>query len=209
MKLKLLSLAAFAAFIPASQAAMVITEWMYSGDDGEYIEFTNTGDTAIDLTGWSYDDDSETPGGFDLSAFGVVQPGQSVIITEADAADFIAAWSLDSSVLVLGGYTNSLGRNDEINLYDGTTLVDQLTFGDEDFAGSIRTQGVSGVTDPSNYGTNDVASWYLSSETDGISWTSANGDVGSPGVAVVPEPTVSLLSGLAISFLAFGRKRRA
>ena len=44
----------------SSQAAIVITEWMYSGD--EFIEFTNTGSTAVDFTGWSYDDSTRTPG---------------------------------------------------------------------------------------------------------------------------------------------------
>lgn len=54
---------------------MVISEWMYSGTDGEYIEFTNNGSESVDMTGWSYDDDSQTPGTVDLSAFGVVEPG--------------------------------------------------------------------------------------------------------------------------------------
>ena len=209
MKFKLLTLAAFAAFVPVSEAAMVITEWMYSGTDGEFIEFTNTGATAVDMAGWSYDDNSQLPGEFDLSAFGMVQPGQSVIITEAVAADFITAWSLDSSVLVLGEYSNSLGRGDEINLYNGLNLVDRLTYGDQDIAGSIRTQNVSGVTDPSNYAANDVTGWYLSSIGDGISTTSTGGDIGSPGIAAIPEPAVSILGGLALVCVGFRRKRHA
>ena len=45
-----------------ADAAIRITEWMYSGDDGEFIEFTNTGAAAVDLTGWSFSDSARTPG---------------------------------------------------------------------------------------------------------------------------------------------------
>ncbi len=34
------------------------------------------------MTGWSFDDNHGQPGAFSLSAFGIVQPGESVIITE-------------------------------------------------------------------------------------------------------------------------------
>jgi hypothetical protein len=59
---------------------MRITEYMYSGLGGEFIEFTNRSDAPIDMTGWSYDDDHAVPGAFSLSAFGVVQPGESVVL---------------------------------------------------------------------------------------------------------------------------------
>ncbi len=66
---------------------MCITEWMYSGDSGEFIEFTNLSDVAVDMTDWSMDDNGATRA-FDLSAFGVIQPGESVIVTEAAEAAF-------------------------------------------------------------------------------------------------------------------------
>jgi len=115
-----------------ASAQMRITEWMYSGGSGEFIEFTNVGNAPVDLTGWSYDDDSRLPGVFLLTPLGVVQPGQSVVITEATAAAFRSEWSLPMSVGVLGEYTNNLGRNDEINLFDSSgTLADRLTYGDQ------------------------------------------------------------------------------
>ena len=207
MKRTLFSAAVFAAMMSASEAAMVITEWLYSGNDGEFIEFTNTGAEPVNLAGWSYDDSGRTPGLFDLSPLGVVLPGQSVIITEAAVDDFRAAWGLDASVAVLSGYTRNLGRNDEINLYNGTDLVDRLTFGDQDFSGSIRTQNVSGVTGPENYGLNDVSLWTLSATGDGFSVTSAGGDVGSPGIAAIPEPSASLLAGVALASALVRRRR--
>ncbi len=116
---KLLAALLVAGFASQAQADVRITEWMYSGGSGEFIEFTNLGTSAVDFTGWSYDDDSRTPGVFSLSAFGLVGAGESVIITETEAATFRLDWRLADSVKVLGGYTNNIGRADELNLFDG------------------------------------------------------------------------------------------
>lgn len=185
-----------------------ITEWAYSAGDGEFVELTNVGPGPADLAGWSYDDDSRTPGVFPLGGFGTVGPGQSVIFTESGADAFRTAWSLDATVGVLGGVSNNLGRNDEINIFDGAgALVDRLTFGDQSFPGTIRTQDVSGNTDPSNYGANNVAGWFFSTVGDDLgSIRSVGGDVGNPGVAVVPEPA-SLAVVAAGALLALRRRR--
>lgn len=191
----------------AAAAEVRITEWMYSGGNGEFIEFTNTGASAIDLTGWSYDDDSRTPGGFDLSGFGSIAAGQSVIITESVAEDFRTAWGLSASVLILGGVENNLGRNDEINLFDANgDLVDRLTYGDQVFASSIRTQNISGNVLPAALGQNDVFGWVLSASGDIYGSTlSAAGDLGNPGTWV-PAPGAMALLGLGA--LAGVRRRR-
>lgn len=204
----ILSAMAVTGFTANANAQMRITEWMYSGGGNEFVEFTNVGLTAIDMTGWSYDDSSEIPGELDLSAFGTVDPGESVIITEGDAAQFEIDWAL-SGIDVIGGYTNNLGRNDEINLYDGSdTLVDRLTFGDEDFPGSIRTQDQSGWVSFDGLGQNDVFEWTLSTASDyQNSYASLNGDIGSPGTHVVPEPATMAL--LAIGGLMVARRRRS
>lgn len=65
---KLIALLIAAGLAPQlAHADVRITEWMYSGGSGEFIEFTNLGSSAIDFTGWSYDDDSRLPGVFDRS----------------------------------------------------------------------------------------------------------------------------------------------
>lgn len=177
---------------------IVITEWMYSGSNEEFVELTNIGGAAIDLTGWSYDDDSRSPGEFDLSAAGIVNPGQSIIFTESTASAFRAAWNLGDDVVVLGEVTNNLGRNDEINIYDNNDLlVDRLTYGDQNFPGSIRTQNISGWTTPANLGANDVAAWFFSTQGDlQDSFFSTGGDLGNPGIYVVPTPGAVVLIGL-------------
>lgn len=209
-----LALAAGSSF--AATSGVVITEWMYQGagsTNREFIEFTNLGPTAVDFTGWSYDDDSRSAGAFPLSAFGLVMPGESVVITEMNAMAFRDAWGLDASVKVWGPYTNNLGNGDEINIFDAAqNLVDRLTYGS-----NPRTRGVSGrALSIDALGANDVSQWTFSSVGDiENSWMSSLGDVGSPGfssfyTAPVPEPETyaMLIAGLA-AMGAVVRRRRA
>lgn len=207
---KLLCLAALTA-ASTSQAAMRITEWAYAAGTGEYVELTNVGLAPIDMAGFVYDDDSRintvAGGAFDLSGFGTVAPGESVVFTENTSVDdFRLYWSLDPSVKVLGSVANNLGRNDEINIYDNAgVLVDRLTFGDQNFPGSFRTQNIS--ANPASLavvGANSVVQWVASANGDAFgSYDSLLGDVGNPGVfalyQAVPEPTsaVLVLLGLA------------
>jgi MYXO-CTERM domain-containing protein len=205
---KVIAAAAIAAMAGAASADVFISEYLYSGGSGEFVELYVTATT--DFTGWSFDDDSQTPGEFDLSAAGVVSAGSFVIFTEAAAGDFIAAWNLGSAVasgnvVVLGGVTNNLGRNDEINIFNGATLVDRLTYGDQNLPGTIRTQNISGNVNPADFGSNDISKWFLSASGDQWgSYLSTGGDLGNPGA--IPAPGAVALLGLG--GLLAGRRRR-
>jgi hypothetical protein len=172
---------------------MRVSEWMYSGISGEFVEFTNMSQNAIDMTGWSFDDDHATAGAFDLSGFGVVQPGESVLITESPADAFRTAWGLSPSVKIIGelGVTtgHNLARNDEINLYDpNDVLIDRLTYGDQTYPGTIRTQNISGQSCRESIGQDDVAAWEHSAVGDEYgSFTASTGETGSPGSYVAPS----------------------
>lgn len=198
-----------------SAQSIVISEFMYSGKGGEFIEFTNIGATAIDFSGWSYDDDSRLAGVFDLSAFGLVAAGESVVITEDDAATFKSDWSLDAAIKILGGYTNNIGRGDEINLFDSTdTLVDRITYDDRVFTGSPRSKNASAVATDSVLGANDYSGWFLASVGDlQGSYASLNSDIGSPGShsfspAVIPEPSSAALLVALGSLVSLASRRR-
>jgi len=191
-------LGAFALALCALPAAaqMRITEYMYGGANGEFVEFTNVGSTPIDMTGWSFDDSSRTPGSQDLSAYGSVAAGESVIFTETAADLFRTDWNLCSGIKVIGGNTNNLGRDDEINLYDaGGQPIDRLTYGDDTALGGVRTNNVSGWVNAAGLGNNIATDWTLSvvGDTEG-SYASSGGDIASPGkstrATVVFDPCV-------------------
>jgi predicted extracellular nuclease len=203
----------------ASQAQIRITEWEYNGTGtstaGEFVELMNIGNSPIDMTGWSYDDSSQTAGSFSLSAFGVVQPKEIVILAEATEADFRAKWNqLPASINVIGGSTQNLSRADEINIYDNTSnLVDRLTYGDNiaPTTGSIRTNGISGnpLTLAALHA-NDVFQWKLSAVGDNYgSYNSTEGNLGNPGIfTLIPEPTSLVLMLLGIGVAAIKRRGR-
>lgn len=213
-----LSILAAALITTSARAQIFITEWMYSGASHEFIEFTNMSSTFVDMTGWGYSDSLRLDGDpptIDLSEFGALAPGESVILTDVAAEDFRVLWGLDDSVKVIGGLTRNLGRSDEINLYDSfNTLIDSLTYNDQG-SGDVkgpRTQNASGWTAVENLGLNQASLWQLSSLGDALqSWESIDGDTGNPGTyfPAVPEPAPWALVGLGFVCTLWHLRRRS
>jgi hypothetical protein len=176
---------------PANAAAtgnIKITEWAYNGI--EFFELTNMGRAAEDMTGWSYSDSTRTPApaatSTNLSAFGRVAPGESVIVSELSADAFRTAWGLPATVKVIGGNAVNLGRSDEINIYDESgAQVDRLTYNDQgagDVAGP-RTDTSSAWVPAGSVGANTASTWTKSTLADAEgSWQSTTANFfGSPG----------------------------
>lgn len=195
---------AFAALAFSAQAQIRITEFAHNmGTSLEFVELTNIGNTTIDMTGWSYDDSSQTAGSEDLSGFGMVGAGESVIFAELSDVDaFRTAWGLAASVKVIGGISNNLGGSDEINIYDSlSNLVDRLTY-----TGSVS--GFSRNAPFAELGLNNNANWVQSATGDLFnSYADSFGNIGNPGqYSPVPEPATLTILGLAA--VAALRKRR-
>ena len=97
---KICALAAVSLLAGASAArgGVMITEWMYNGlgvsQVGEYVEFTNTGPAAVDMSNYSFDDSSRTAGSQALGAFGIIAVGESVIFCDVTAATFRTNWNV-------------------------------------------------------------------------------------------------------------------
>ena len=207
----------FCVFSAQAMADIVITEWMYKGGGGEFIELTNTGTEAVSLSDWYFMDDKDNDNPFDLSGLGIIAAGESVIITEDTAEQFISDWGLDGSVTILGGlgtddHGNNIGGSDTINIYDATgTLVDTLTYDKN----TIQTKGASGnPISTQALGADDDSLWVLSEISDEYgSWASVLGDVGNPGVfslAAVPVPgTLSLLAAGLFGLAGISRRKNA
>lgn len=201
-----------------ARGGVMITEWMYNGlattpssGFGEYVEFTNTGPDPVDMTGWSFDDNSRVAGSQSLTAFGTLAVGESAIFTEDTEANFRSNWNTGALLKIIGGNTNNLGRSDEVNLYDASNaLADRLTYNDQAAPTPMgpRTNGASGNTTPSNYGTNNASAWVLATNGDSFSsHASLLNELGNPGTAAIPEPTGASLLLIAASGMALRRRR--
>ncbi|MBL8761018.1 MAG: lamin tail domain-containing protein [Phycisphaerae bacterium] len=206
---KFVVVSALLALTGVAAAQVRITEWMYSGNSGEYIEITNIGGSDVSMAGWSFDDDSRTPDTIDLSGLGSLKAGESAIITEITAHEFRTNWSLGPWVKIVALNIANLSRNDEINIFDGSdSLVDRLSYGDQTFSGTIRTQNKSGSTPLANLGANDIFGWTIASNGDAYgSYASDDADIGNPGeYAPLPAPGALVMGAMAMCFAA--RRKR-
>lgn len=206
-----------------ASAAIRITEVDPSGSSksyaGDWFELTNTGTSAVDITGWKMDDNSNgIPSTLEVALHGVtsIAAGQSVVFIEdtnlttgqTDAtldAAFSAAW-FGSNVpagLTIGNYGGSgvglSATSDAVNIFDATGgLVTRVDFGAAAAGTFDNTAGLDNVT-------------LTQKSVAGVNGAFASvtgGEIGSPGVAPVPEPeSYGLMLG-GFGLLGFIARRR-
>ncbi len=112
---------------PERQDTVVINEIMYAhpaGSSGEFIEFYNKGDSAVDMSGWEITDGVR----FDFPSGTMIPPGGYVVV----AAD--AQWCVDNYENVttpMGDFEGGLSNQGEtIRVVDANgNLVDQVDYG--------------------------------------------------------------------------------
>lgn len=220
MKLKHLKTPALAAallaatILPAHAApapGIYITEvapWS-SGNSpvaADWFELTNTGASAVNISGWKMDDNSNSfASAVTLNGITSIAAGQSVIFIEssgAPGAAFIANWFGDKAPagLTIGTYSGSgvglSASGDAVNIYNA--------------AGTLQANVVFGASPAGPFPTFDNAALVNNAALSTFSVVGVNGafvaaqdglEIGSPGViAAVPEPEsyALLLAGLGL-----------
>ena len=227
-KLKQLVIAAAVAVSASAsaKAQIFITEvapWASTASNAAYasdwFELTNTGASAVDITGWKMDDDfGTTPSPVALFGITSIAAGKSVVfidITSSDLATkstgFINAWfgGTAPAGFEIGGYGGSgvgLGTSgDAVNLFDGSgTLMAKVTFGTADAVSPFQTFDNTAALDNVTISTlSTVGVNGAFTATDGI-------EVGSPGVTAVPEPSeyAAAFGVLALGAAVWIRRQR-
>lgn len=193
-------------------ASIAITEVNPTGSSAagyaaDWFELTNRGATVATVTGWKFDDSSNSFASA-VALLGVtnINPGQSAIFIEGDtvtAANFVTAWFPGGAPpgFLIGFYSGSgvglASGGDAVNIFDagGATLAG-VTFGAATLGTTFdNAAGLSGaISQLSSVGVNGAFA--------------ANGEIGSPGIAPVPEPATVTGFGLAALAGAWAVRRR-
>jgi hypothetical protein len=175
----------------------------------DWFELTNTGTSAVDITGWKMDDDSNKfSNAVALKGVTSIGAGKSVLFLEDSSAasdatlnqNFTAAW-FGSNVpagLTIGNYGGSgVGQSqsgDQVNIFNASGVnIAHVLFGGSDaihtFDNTAAANSVT-LTQTSVVGVNGAFNSATSNE------------VGSPGVPILPTPLPAaawlLLSGVGL-----------
>jgi hypothetical protein len=207
----------------SASAQLRITEVMAqasatsSTQNGDWWELTNLGAAPVNLLGYQWADAEDALPSSESNFFPsfVLNPGQSLILLEEDVyskADWRNMWGLAATVAILtedemvddatpdGDTFSGLGNTggDMVLFYDPAgNLLDSYTYTGVAF--------VRGVTFEIKGDGTDLG---LSVVGENGAVLAANGDIGSPGLAVVPEPTAFTLLALAGGAFLFPRHRK-
>lgn len=213
-----------AALCAAAQAtaAVIISEIMFeaagSDDNREWVELYNTGNTAIDISGWRLrDEDAGSQPGSPIPSGTILGAKQAIVLIEHEAT-FLADWGPGINYIVYPGMGTALnmanaptGPDDEVlTLVDASdAVVDVVSYDNEspwpDVTNATATS-IYVLPGFLNSVANDAgASWGRSTPgIHGAVLATGRIDAGSPGV-VIPEPAALVLALVAAPFL---RRRR-
>ena len=154
--------ATFSLTVNAAGPSVIISEVHPAGSGNgtyaaDWFEVTNTGSSAVNITGWKIDDNSNSFSlAVGLSGITSIAPGQSVIFLEGGATEvtkFLAAWfggTLPSGVQV-GTYSGSgvglSATTDAVNLFDASgNRVTGISFGSANSTTTFDNSAGAGST---------------------------------------------------------------
>jgi len=171
---------------------LAITEIMSGSNDPntnlseDWFEIKNYGSTSVDLSGFSWDDNSFNPGVSVFMSNTVIQPGESMVVwggLTTHEGHFMGNWGLSSSIqvicsdeLVNSSFPSLSSSSDAVVLFDTSSTPIEICRAEY----TSTTAGYSVEFD-----TNCV---YLGNASAGVrgAYSSAGGDIGSPGDEAFP-----------------------
>ena len=171
---------------------LAITEIMSGSNDPntnlseDWFEIKNYGSTSVDLSGFSWDDNSFNPGASVFMSNTVIQPGESMVVwggLTTHEGYFMGNWGLSSSIqvicsdeLVNSSFPSLSSSSDAVVLFDTSSTPIEICRAEY----TSTTAGYSVEFD-----TNCV---YLGNASGGVrgAYSSAGGDIGSPGDEAFP-----------------------
>ena len=165
---------------------LAVTEIMANSNDvdatvnADWFEITNYGTTAINLGGFSWDDNTNVAGTSVFPAVNVA-PGEAIVVwsgTSANEAAFRTRWIMHPSTQVIvssqltGAFQNLSSSADAVVLYDTSATAVEI-------CNAIYSSTLPGKS--VEFDTANAA--YLGNAAVGVrgAWTSLGNDVGSPG----------------------------
>ncbi len=205
-------------------AQIKITEAMSSSGTGgtaDWIELTNTGTSAVDITGWKVDDNSFAyASALALNGITSIPAGKSVIFIESatpttDIPAFKTFWGATLDNVEVGSYTGSgiglSSSGDGVVVFDAAGVeINRVSFGaattGKSFYWSYKADGT--VVDNGVLSSVGTINGTISHQ---VTITSANalGNIGSPGTAIIfpinanvnnPELKTWTLAGRTLKF---------
>jgi len=227
MMKKIFGVVALAILFPIqSYAAIMVSEVNPNGSgttDADWFELTNTGNSAIDITGWRMDDSGilDPPAATFGPEVTSILAGQSVVFLETGAnfstrvETFNTRWfGTTTSSVVFGSYNGSgvgLSSNgDAVNIFNSAGVLQaNVSFG-ANTIGSVGPPVILGRTFDNAAGLNNTVITQLSAIGVNGAFQSFFGiDVGSPGtISAVPEPASIVLMSMVAFAGAFGTRFR-